>query len=99
MKNAIFHSTISLIGAGIEKVVRRLRDNENVEIFSFDRICTVLNCDLDDIVEYVPNNLISLRMQKQPKATSHPAHLHQNNWVLRLPQYKPYIKLHVSPAH
>ena len=42
---------------GIEKrLLRRLRDNENVEIFSLDRICTVLNCDLDDIVEYVPNN-------------------------------------------
>ena len=36
---------------GIEKrLLRRLRDNENVEIFSLDRICTVLNCDLDDIV-------------------------------------------------
>jgi len=56
-KNAIFHSTISLMSVESKKgLLRRLRDNENVEIFSLDRICTVLNCDLDDIVEYVPNN-------------------------------------------
>ena len=95
LKNAIFHSTILINECGIEKrLLRRLRDNENVEIFSLDRICTVLNCDLDDIVEYVPNNLISLRMRKQPKKRQ-PHHilltLHRNNWCFRLPQYKPYI--------
>ena len=42
---------------GIEKrLLRRLRDNENVEIFSLDRLCTILNCDLNDIVEYVPDD-------------------------------------------
>ena len=74
---------------GIEKrLLRRLRDNENVEIFSLDRICTVLNCDT------YPITLISLRMRKQPKKRQ-PHHilftLHRNNWCFRLPQYKPYI--------
>ena len=38
-----------------KKLLRRLRKNENVEIYSLDRLCDVLNCDLEDIVEYVPN--------------------------------------------
>ena len=53
---------------GIEKrLLRRLRDNENVEIFSLDRICTVLNCDLDDIVE-------DAKTAQKEAAASHPVH-------------------------
>ena len=63
---------------GIEKrLLRRLRDNENVEIFSLDRICTVLNCDLDDIVEYVPNNpdiIEDAKTAQKEAAASHPVH-------------------------
>ena len=63
---------------GIEKrLLRRLRDNENVEIFSLDRICTVLNCDLDDIVEYVPNNpdiIEDAKTAQKEAAASRPAH-------------------------
>ena len=63
---------------GIEKrLLRRLRDNENVEILSLDRICTVLNCDLDDIVEYVPNNpdiIEDAKTAQKEAAASHPVH-------------------------
>ena len=42
---------------GIDKrLLLRLRNNENVEIYSLDRLCTILNCDLNDIVEYVPDD-------------------------------------------
>lgn len=63
---------------GIEKrLLRRLRNNENVEIYSLDRLCTVLNCDLDDIVEYVPDetdkNTDTDNGQKEAAAT-YPAH-------------------------
>ena len=54
-----------------------ITDNENVEIFSLDRICTVLNCDLDDIVEYVPNNpdiTEDAKTAQKEAAASHPAH-------------------------
>ena len=50
---------------------------KNVEIFSLDRICTVLNCDLDDIVEYVPNNpdiIENAKTAQKEAAASHPVH-------------------------
>ena len=63
---------------GIEKrLLRRLRDNENVEIFSLDRICTVLNCDLEDIVEYVPNTpdiTEDAETAQKETAATHPSH-------------------------
>ena len=50
---------------GIEKrLLRRLRDNENVEIFSLDRICTVLN---PDIIE-------DAKTAQKEAAASHPVH-------------------------
>ena len=56
-----------------KKLLHRLRKNENVEIFSLDRICRVLNCDLEDIVEYVPDkpaeNTNTKRARKEAAAT------------------------------
>ena len=37
------------------KTVRRLRANENVETKTLARRCAVLDCRLEDIAEYVPN--------------------------------------------
>ena len=31
----------------------RLRKNENVNAFTLDRLCKILDCDLCDIMEYV----------------------------------------------
>ena len=33
----------------------RLRKNENTEIYTLDRLCTILDCNIEDIVEHVPN--------------------------------------------
>ncbi len=35
------------------KTVRRLRANENVETKTIDKLCTVLDCRVEDIMEYV----------------------------------------------
>lgn len=34
----------------------RLRKNENTEIYTLDRLCTILDCNIEDIVEHVPDN-------------------------------------------
>ena len=33
----------------------RLRKNENTEIYTLDRLCTILDCNIEDIVEHVPD--------------------------------------------
>jgi len=35
------------------KTIRRLRANENTETKTLDKICTFLNCHLEEIAEYV----------------------------------------------
>ena len=37
------------------KTIRRLRANENMETKTLNKICTVLNCRLEDIAEYIPD--------------------------------------------
>ena len=34
------------------KTVRRLRTNDNVETKTLDKLCTVLDCRLEDIAQY-----------------------------------------------
>ena len=33
----------------------RLRKNENTELYTLDRLCTILDCNIEDIVEHVPD--------------------------------------------
>lgn len=37
------------------KTIRRLRANQNMETKTLSKICTVLNCKLEDIAEYIPD--------------------------------------------
>ena len=40
--------------SGIDsKTVRRLRANENMETKTLNKLCSVLDCRLDDIAEYI----------------------------------------------
>ncbi|MGN0989322.1 MAG: helix-turn-helix domain-containing protein [Eubacteriales bacterium] len=40
--------------AGIDsKTVRRLKANENIETKTLDKLCEVLNCNLEDISEFI----------------------------------------------
>ena len=35
------------------KTIRRLKANENIETKTLDKICTALDCDLADIVQFI----------------------------------------------
>ncbi len=37
------------------KTVRRLRANDNMKTKTLNKLCTVLDCRLEDIAEYVPD--------------------------------------------
>ena len=39
------------------KTIRRLRANENIETKTLSKLCTVLECSLDDIAEFVPDDV------------------------------------------
>lgn len=40
--------------SGIDsKTVRRLKNNENIETKTLDKLCRALDCDITDILEYV----------------------------------------------
>ena len=36
-------------------VIRRLRNNESLETKTLDKLCKALDCKLEDIAEYVPD--------------------------------------------
>ncbi|MBO5745508.1 MAG: helix-turn-helix transcriptional regulator [Clostridia bacterium] len=36
------------------KTVRRLKANENIETKTIDKLCSALNCRVEDILEYIP---------------------------------------------
>ena len=35
------------------KTIRRLKANENIETKTIDKLCSALNCRIEDIVEYI----------------------------------------------
>jgi DNA-binding Xre family transcriptional regulator len=37
------------------KTIRRLRANENIETKTLNKLCSALNCQLQDIAEYTPD--------------------------------------------
>jgi len=41
------------------KTVRRLRANDNMETKTLNKLCAVLDCRLEDIAEYVPDQITS----------------------------------------
>lgn len=42
--------------SGIDnKTVQRLRINNNIETKTLNKLCTVLDCRLEDIAEYIPD--------------------------------------------
>lgn len=42
---------------GIKRsLLHRLRKNMNVEIYTLDRFCSILDCNIEDIVQYVPDD-------------------------------------------
>lgn len=39
------------------KTIRRLRANENIETKTLNKLCTVLDCELSDIAEFVKDDM------------------------------------------
>ena len=37
------------------KTVRRLKANDNIETKTLNKLCAALNCRLEDIAEYIPD--------------------------------------------
>ena len=37
------------------KTIRRLRANENMETKTLNKLCAVLECNMEDIAEYIPD--------------------------------------------
>ena len=37
------------------KTVRRLRANENMETKTLNKLCMALDCNIEDIMEYIPD--------------------------------------------
>ena len=37
------------------KTIRRLRANDNMETKTLNKLCSALNCKLEDIAEYIPD--------------------------------------------
>ncbi|MGI6269361.1 MAG: helix-turn-helix domain-containing protein [Candidatus Howiella sp.] len=37
------------------KTIRRLKANENVEAKTLNKLCKALQCELEDIAEYIPD--------------------------------------------
>ena len=37
------------------KTIRRLRANDNMETKTLNKLCAVLDCRLEDIAEYIPD--------------------------------------------
>lgn len=33
----------------------RLRKNKNVEVYTIDKLCSILDCRVEDIMEYIPD--------------------------------------------
>lgn len=37
------------------KTVRRLKANENIETKTLNKLCAILDCKIEDIMEYIPD--------------------------------------------
>lgn len=54
MKNKGFSTYTLREKCGIDsKTIRRLRANENIETKTLDKICSALDCNLEDIAEFI----------------------------------------------
>ena len=57
MKNKGFSTYKLREKCGIDsKTIRRLKANENIETKTIDKICSALDCRIEDIAEFIENN-------------------------------------------
>ena len=48
--------TLQVKGEISSSTIRRLKANESVSTNTLESLCKILNCDLSDIIEYLPDN-------------------------------------------
>lgn len=54
MKNKNISTYVLREKCGIDsKTIRRLKANDNIETKTIDKLCTALDCKIEDILEYV----------------------------------------------
>ena len=47
-------TTYQLIQAGIDKrTIQNLRENKNITMLTAEKLCSILHCDISDIVEFI----------------------------------------------
>jgi len=47
-------SSYRLLQMGIDNhTLQRLRDNDNITMITAEKLCTLLNCTIEDIVEFI----------------------------------------------
>ena len=47
--------TLQVKGEISSSTIRRLKANESVSTNTLEALCKILNCDLNDIIEYLPD--------------------------------------------
>ncbi len=58
MKNKGFSTYKLREQCGIDsKTIRRLKANDNIETKTLDKICSALDCQIEDIAEYINTNI------------------------------------------
>ncbi len=48
--------TLQVKGEISSSTIRRLKANESVSTNTLEALCKILNCDLSDIIEYLPDS-------------------------------------------
>lgn len=46
-----------------QQTIQNLRDNKYISLSTLDRICELLNCDISNIIEYVPDRISNNKEQ------------------------------------
>ena len=50
-------STYMLLKSGIDnRTLNNLKHNKNINLFTAEKICKILRCNIEDIVEFVDND-------------------------------------------
>ena len=39
-----------------KSLLDRLRNNKNIEVVTINKLCNILNCDVEDVMEHVPDD-------------------------------------------
>lgn len=55
--NGMTNAELMEKGGFSANIITRLKRNHYVSLDSIEKICKVLNCGVDDILEFLPNNM------------------------------------------